>query len=193
MSKVGIQRVKFSTIKEGKYTGAKEIGTLVSFNGSPNKVEVEDWGDNRIVESNKSVNKIALSMELNDLAGETYAELCGHEYAKETKKVTVKSTDNAPYVGIGAIGNSERSGKTVYVMKFYPYMQFGEPSDDNSTGTETIEYKHTTVEGTGYPNANNEIKIEQEFETLELAEQELEKLMTAETDAAVPGATKGEE
>ena len=81
MSKLGIQSVKYSKMDEnGKYTGAKEIGTLVTFNGSPNKIEAEDWGDNRAVESNKSVNKINLSMELNDLAGAEYADLCGHTY-----------------------------------------------------------------------------------------------------------------
>lgn len=195
MSKVGIQSVKYSKIVEGKYTGATEIGTLVTFNGTPNRVEGEDWGDNRMVESNKSVNKIALSMELNDMAAKEYADICGHTYDETKKKVTVKTTDNAPYVGIGAVGNSERDGKNVYIMKFYPYMQFGEPGDDNATGKESIEYRHTTVEGTGYPNANNELKIEQEFNTLEAAEKELETLMQANTDAAVPGksTTEGKE
>lgn len=181
MSKLGIQSVKYSKIDEnGKYTGAKEIGTLVTFNGSPNKVEAEDWGDNHKVESNKSVNKINLSMELNDLAGKEYADLCGHTYDAETKKVTVKSTDNAPMVGIGAIGNSERGGKEVFILKFYPNMQFGEPNDENSTETETKDYKHTTLEGTGYPDKDKRVKVEQEFDSLEEAAAELEKLLAAE-------------
>lgn len=180
MSKLGIQCVKFSKRKEGGgYSGPEDISTLVTFNGSPNKVEAEDWGDNHRVESNKSVNKIALSMELNDLAGKEYAALCGHTYDAETKKVTVKSTDNAPMVGIGAIGNSERGGAKVFILKFYPYMQFGEPNDDNSTETETKEYKHTTVEGTGYPDPDmeNTLKIEQEFTTLKEAQDALDELL----------------
>lgn len=180
MSKLGIQCCKYSKVDEnGKYTGPKEAGTLVNYNGSPNKVEAEDWGDNHVVESNRSVNKVNLSMELNDLEGEKYAELCGHEYDPETKKVTIKSTDNSPYVGIGAIGNSERNKKEVYILKFYPKMQFSEPNDDNSTGTETKEYKHTTIEGVGYPDDNNMLKMEQEFDTLEAAEAELDKLLAA--------------
>lgn len=180
MSKLGIQSVKYSKRDEnGKFTGPHEIGTLVSFNGSPNKIEAEDWGDNRKVESNKSVNKITLSMELNDLAGKEYADLCGHEYDEQTKKVTVKSTDNAPMVGIGAIGNSERNGKQVYILKIYPNMQFGEPNDDNSTETETKDYKHTTLEGTGYPDENNTVKIEQEFAGLPEAIAALEEYLTA--------------
>lgn len=182
MSKLGIQSVKYSKMDEnGKYTGAKEIGTLVTFNGSPNKIEAEDWGDNRAVESNKSVNKINLSMELNDLAGAEYADLCGHTYDTEKKLVTVKSTDNAPYVGIGAIGNSERNKKEVFVLKFYTKMQFGDPNDENSTETETKTYKHTTVEGTGYPDDTKTLKLEQEFDTLEEAVTELEKLLAKPT------------
>ena len=180
MSKVGIQCVKYPKLNEtGKYAGAKDIGTLVQFNGAPNKVNGEDWGDNHIVESYQGVNKITLSMELNDMAGAVYADLCGHEYDQETKKVTVKDTDNAPYVGIGAIGNSERSGKKVFVMKFYPKMQFGEPNDDNSTEAGTRDYKHTTVEGTGYANEAGELKIEQEFDTLAEAKTALDKMLAA--------------
>lgn len=182
MSKLGIQCCKYSVMDEdGKYTGPKEGGTLVAYNGSPNKVEAEDWGDNGIVESNKSVNKINLSMELNDLEGEKYAELCGHTYDKEKKLVTVKSTDNAPFVGIGAIGNSERNKKPVFILKFYPKMQFSDPNDDNSTATETKDYKHVTIDGTGYPNDTNVLKIEQEFDSLEEAEAELDDLLAAPT------------
>ena len=180
MAKKGIQYVKYSKISEdGKYTGAKDISTLVTFNGSPNKVEAEDWGDNHLVESNRSVNKINLSMELNDMAGEQYADLCGHEYDQETRMVTVKSTDNAPFVGIGAVGNSERNGKEVYIMKVYPNMQFSEPGDDNSTGKETIEYKHVTIEGTGYPDKEDQLKVEQEFDTLAEAKAALDKFLEA--------------
>lgn len=161
------------------YSGAKEIGTLVTFNGTPNNVSVDDYGDNGVVESNRSVNQIALSMEMNELAGKEYADLCGHTYDEETKKVTVKTTDNAPYVGIGAIGNSERKGRAVYVLKFYPKMQFSDPTDENSTETETKEYKHSTVEGTGMPNKEKVLKVEQEFDTLEEAQEALDKLLEA--------------
>lgn len=182
MAKKGIQCVKYSKIGEdGKYTGPKDISDLVTFNGSPNKVEGEIWGDNGISESNKSVNKINLSMELVDLAAKEYADLCGHNYDEQTKKVEVKNTDNAPYVGIGAIGNSERGGKEVYIMKVYPKMQFGDPNDDNSTEKETIEYKSTTIEGTGYPNDENLLKVEQEFDSLEEAKTALDKFLAAET------------
>lgn len=179
MSKVGIQRVKYAKIEDGKYTGGKDISTLVSFTGTPNKVEVEDYGDNKAVESVKMVNKIELSMELNDLAGAEYADLCGHTYDSSTKMVTIKTTDNSPYVGLGAIGNSSRGGKDVYILKFYTKMQFSEPTDENTTETETIEFKHVTLEGTGYPNDENTLKIEQEFDTLTEAETALDKMLSA--------------
>ncbi len=180
MSKVGIQCVKYSRIENGKYTGAKDISTLVTFNGSPNVREGEDWGDNRKVASHRGVNKINLSMELNDIRGDKYADICGHEYDEQTKKVTVKDTDNSPHVGIGAIGNSEdENGKTVYVLKIYPYMQFSEPNDDNSTENDSVDYKHVTLEGTGYPDEEGRLKIEQEFNDLAAAKGELDKFLAA--------------
>ena len=179
MSKLGIQYVRYSKLTDGKYAGPEEIGTLVTFTGTPNITDVKDYGDNRAVESNRSTNDITLSMELNELAGAVYADLCGHTYDEGTKKVTVKTTDNSPYVGIGAIGNSERNGAKVYVMKFYPKVQFGDPTDENSTETETKTYKHASVEGTAYPKDDDELKIEQEFDTLEEAKTALDTLLAA--------------
>ena len=70
----------------------------------------------------------------------------------------------------------------MFVLKFYPKMQFSDPNDDNSTGTETKEYKHSTLEGTGYPNDENELKIEQEFDTLQEAQEALDELLKAATE-----------
>lgn len=193
MSKLGIQCVKYSKIKDGKYTGPKDISTLVTFNGSPNVKEGEDWGDNRKVASHRSVNKIALSMELNDLRGDKYADICGHAYDETEKKVTVKDTDNSPYVGIGAIGNSEgEDGKTVYILKIYPCMQFSEPNDDNSTENDSVNYKHVTLEGTGYPDKEGRLKIEQEFDTLEAAKDELDKFLAVSTESQAASVTEGQ-
>ena len=178
MPKKGIvSHVKYSVITEGKYTGAKDGGTLVNYNGSPNKLQAEDWGSNQQVASTNSVNKINLSMELNDLQGSVYAELCGHDYDDETKKVTIKSSDNAPFVGVGAVGDSERGGRTVYILKFYPKVQFGDPNDDNTTQNDTVTYNHTTIEGVGYPNEQKVLKIEQEFDTETEALSALDELL----------------
>lgn len=183
MSKLGIQCVMYAKRdKTGKYDGAKDISTLVQFNGAPNNITAEDFGDNRAVLSHRSTNKINLSMELNDMAGKEYADICGHQYDEETKKVTIKSTDTSPYIGIGAIGNSEKEdGSEVFIMKMYKKTQFSEPNDDNSTQTDTVEYKHVSLEGTCYPDETDgmTMKIEQEFETLELAKAELTKLLQA--------------
>lgn len=183
MAKTGVEYVRYSKIEDGKYTGGKSGGTLVTFNGSPNKLTNADWGDNTKVASHNSVNQINLSMELNDLQGDVYADLCGHEYDQETKKVTIKSTDNAPYVGVGAVGKSDRSQGTVYVMKFYPNVQFGDPNDDNTTQSNSITYNHTTIEGIGYPDENHILKIEQEFDTLDAAKSALDELLAAPAEA----------
>lgn len=178
MPKKGIQYLKYSKIVDGKYTGACDISTVATLNGSPEKTEGEAWGDNRVVASAKLVKKIGLSLELNDLAAKEYADICGHTYDETSKKVTVKSTDVAPYIGIGAIGNSERDGKEVFILKLYKKAQFGDPNDENSTETNSIDYKNTTLEGTAYPDDSDELKIEQEFDTLAEAKTELDTLLS---------------
>ena len=180
MAKCGIQHVRYAKMTDGeKYTGGKEISKLIQFNGTPNKSSAEQWGDNGLAESDTSTKSYSLSMELTDLAGEVYADLCGHTYDESTKKVTIKSGDVAPYVGVGAIGNSIRNNKEVFVMKFYHKVKFGDPGDDNSTETETREFKSCTIEGKGYPKEDKTLKEEQEFETLTEAKAALDKLLEA--------------
>ena len=101
--------------------------------------------------------------------------LLGHQMDVSKKELVYDVNDVAPYVGIGAIGTSRRSGANVFVGKFYKKVQFGEPNDENSTKQETTTFGHDSIEGTILIPEDGIWKEEGEFKTEAEAEAWLKK------------------
>ncbi len=166
MSKIGIRKVFFGTwTADDTYTGGKQMSTVAGFNGTPNNSDVSDYGDDRAVETDKSISSIGLSIEYNELTLEEKAAMFGHTVDSQTNEMVVSSNDAAPYIGIGAIGVSLRNGVKKYVVKFYHKAQFSEPNDENATKAESTTFGHETAEGTAIPQENGKIKTVAEFDT----------------------------
>lgn len=171
MAKTGIKKVYVAKWAEGnKYTDGKRLGTTAGFNGNPNANDAADYGDNRNVETDKSVTGGTVSLEQNELTLEEKSYILGHKIDETSKDLIYNVDDVAPYLGIGAIGTSKRSGKGVYVGKWYSKVQFGEPNDENSTKQESTTFNHTTIDGSILIPEEGQWKYEQEFETEEAAE-----------------------
>lgn len=176
MAKTGIKKVyvgKWST--EGTYTDGKKLGTTAGFNGTPNANDAVDYGDNGAQETDKSVTGGSVSLEQNELTLEEKSLLLGHKLDAEKKELVYDANDVAPYVGIGAIGTSKRSGANTYIGKFYKKVQFGEPNDENSTKQESTTFGHDTIEGTILIPEDGVWKEEAEFTTESEAEGWLKK------------------
>lgn len=182
MSKKGIEYAVFGLLQEdGTYSGGKYLSPAAGFNGAPTKSNVKDYGDNRVVETDNSVTGGTLTVELNNDEDELYTFLLGHKAKEQGGEIAYNANDEAPFVGVGAIG---KSGKK-YVSKFYKKVQFSEPNDDNSTKQENTTFNHVTLEGEIIIPEGGEWKLRKSFETLEAAKSYLNKLVgiTAETGA----------
>ena len=70
--------------------------------------------------------------------------------------------DEAPYVGVGAIGKSGSKWRA----KFYKKVLFAEPNDENATKQENTSFGHITLEGDAVPLDDGTWKQEKEFVTL---------------------------
>ena len=176
MAKTGIKKVyvgKWSA--EGTYSEGKKLGTTAGFNGNPNANDAVDYGDNGAQETDKSVTGGTVSLEQNELTLEEKSMLLGHQMDVSKKELVYDVNDVAPYVGIGAIGTSRRSGANVFVGKFYKKVQFGEPNDENSTKQETTTFGHDSIEGTILIPEDGIWKEEGEFKKEAEAEARLKK------------------
>ena len=167
MSKKGIEYAVFGILNEQDmtYSGGKYLSPVAGYNGTPNNSDVKDYGDNRVVETDKTTTGGTLSVEFNNDAEEIYSMLLGHTVDQESHEIIHDANDIAPYVGTGAIGR-EGAG---FVGKFYTKVQFAEPNDENTTKQENTTFNHITLEGDILVPENGVWKKQKRFETLAAA------------------------
>lgn len=173
MAKIGMEYVVSALLSEESgsavYSAGKYWGPSSSFNLTTNNNDVTDYGDNKAVETDKTLSTISVSVELNELTLALEAELLGHEYNAESKEMKTTVYDIAPNVGLGCIGLSRRDNKDVYRAIFLNKVQFANPADENTTKQESTAFNHTTFEGTAFPLNTGEMSVKAEFDTLAAA------------------------
>jgi hypothetical protein len=84
-----------------------------------------------------------MGIDEDDLA--VMAELLGHTIADG--QLTRKVDDAAPYVGLGRVVTKMVEGKYKYKVEFLYKVKFSEPSQENTTKGESIEFATTEIEG----------------------------------------------
>lgn len=183
MAKKGLEYVVFGKLQEnGTYKEGKRLSPAAAFNGTPAKSNAKDYGDNVLQEVDNSVTGATLSVELNNDVDEIYTYLLGHTKTEgENGEISFKSTDEAPFVGVGAVGMSENK----WVVKFYTKVKFSEPNDENQTKQENTTFTHVTLEGEAMvPEDSKEWKIRATFGTLKAAKDWLNKKVGITAEAA---------
>lgn len=179
MAKKGIEYVVFGLLQEnGTYKEGKHLSPATSFNGTTTSTDVKDYGDNHVVETDNSVTGGTLTVELNNDEDELYVYLLGHKQTGDGEEIVYNTNDVAPYVGVGAIGQSGSK----YVAKFYDKVQFAEPNDENKTKEENVEFGHITLEGQILIPEGGNWRRRKTFETLEEAKAYLNKLVGITTE-----------
>lgn len=174
MAKVGMEYVVSAKLTEAQdgtpsYAGGRYWGPSSSFSMTSNTNDVKDYGDDRVVETDKTVNNYTVSIELNELSLELEAEILGHTYSSENKSMKISNQDVAPFIGLGCIGKSRRNNKNVYKGIWVFKAQVADPSDEYTTKQENTTFNHVSLEGTAFALANGDMVDKQEFDTLEAA------------------------
>ena len=180
MAKKGIRYAVFATRTEAEsngtvtvtYSGGKVLSPVAGYNGSMNKTDAKDYGDDHVVDTDKTVTGGTLAVELNEDNDDIYTMLLGH--TKDTEgKIIYNADDEAPYVGSGAIGKSGSK----WVAKFYKKVKFAEPNDENSTKQESTTFGHVNLSGDIIIPEDGEWKLRETFDTLDAAKTWLNTLV----------------
>ena len=163
MSKKGLRYVAFGKLQnDGTYSQGKHLSPAASLSGSANISDVKDYGDDRVVETDKSVTGGTLSVELNNDEDELYTYLLGHTQTTDGLIKHNADTDIAPFVGVGVVGQNGSQ----WTAKIYKKVQFGEPTDENTTKEETVAFNHITLEGDILIPDDGEWKLRKSFSSL---------------------------
>ena len=168
MAKIGLSNLIWSRLTEGSdgtpsYDGAKTLGKAVSANVSITNNSATLYADNVLAESDTSFQSGTITCGVDEDADATFAPLLGHTITEGV--VVKKSTDVAPFVGVGRIITKMVSGVLYYKAEVLFKVKFAEPSQDNNTKGESIEFGTSEIEGTIATLANGKWSTSQTFTT----------------------------
>lgn len=150
MANIGLTNIWFGVLTEASdgtpsYDGAKNLGKAVSCSVSVSNNDAKLYGDDAIAESDTTFASGSVTMGVTDDDDTVFAPLLGHTITDG--EVIKKTDDNAPYVGIGRIVTKMVNGVYKYKVEFLPKVKFGEPSRDETTKGESIEFSTPSIEG----------------------------------------------
>lgn len=150
MANIGLSNIWFSNLTElsdgtATYDGAKNMGKAVSCSVSITNNEAKLYGDDALAESDTSFASGTITLGVTDDDDTIFAPLLGHEIVDG--EVTSCATDTAPYVGLGRIITKMVNSAYKYKVEFLHKVKFSEPSRDENTRGESIEFATPSIEG----------------------------------------------
>lgn len=168
MAKIGLSNLIWSRLTEGSdgtptYDGAKTLGKAVSTSVSITNNSATLYADNVLAESDTSFQSGTITLGVDEDADATFAELLGH--TNNAGVVTKSATDTAPFVAVGRIITKMVSGVLYYKAEVLFKVKFAEPSQDDNTKGESIEFGTSEIEGTIATLANGKWSTSQTFTT----------------------------
>lgn len=151
MANIGLSNIWFSNLTEAAdgtalYDGAKNLGKAVSCSTSITNNEAKLYGDDTLAESDTSFSNGTITLGVTDDDDEVFAELLGHTVTEDGEVIKAAS-DAAPYVGVGRIVTKMVNGAYKYKVEFLYKVKFSEPSKDENTKGENIEFATPSIEG----------------------------------------------
>lgn len=153
MAKIGLSNLIWAKLTEATdgtptYTDAKSLGKAVSANVSISNNSATLYADNMLAESDTSFQTGTITCGVDEDADAVFAELLGHQIDDETGVVVKNATDTAIWVGLGRIITKMVSGVYYYKAEVLYKVKFAEPSQDDQTKGESVEFSTTEIEGT---------------------------------------------
>ena len=167
MAKIGLSNLIWSRLTAEAdngtptYDGAKSLGKAVSASVSITNNSATLYADNVLAESDTAFQSGTITLGVDEDADATFAELLGH--TNNAGVVTKSATDTAPFVAVGRIITKMVSGVLYYKAEVLYKVKFAEPSQDDNTKGESIEFGTSSIEGTIATLANGKWSTSQTF------------------------------
>lgn len=184
MAKIGLTNFRYAVLTEAldgtpSYDGAKTPAKAISCNVEITNNEATLYADDVLAESDTSFQSGTVTMGIDDEDIQTMAALLGHTVTEG--EMTRNAGDTAPYVGFGRVVTKLVNGAYKYKVEFLYKVKFAEPSQEDTTKGESVEFNTTEVEGTVSALANGNWSVAKTFDTKTAAITYLEAKLAAET------------
>lgn len=187
MAKIGLNNFRFGLLTEATdgtptYGGAIKPAKAISCSVSISNNEAMLYADDALAESDTSFQSGTVTMGIDDEDQATMATLLGHE-VDEAGEMIRNANDTAPYVGLGRIIVKMVGGVYKYKVEFLHKVKFSEPSQDDNTKGESLEFSTSEIEGTVATLANGDWSKSKTFDSKADALSYLEELLGGATPA----------
>ena len=183
MARIGLNNFRYAIATIGTngsitYGTVKKPGKAVSFSFEPTTSDAKLYADDTLAESDNRVTGGTCTMGIDRLDAETMAEILGHEYDDNTDEVISNVNDVAPYIGVGRVVRLMVDGVQMFRATFLAQCKFAEPSADDNTMGESVEFSTYELSGTMVEPADGNWRREKVFSTQADAISYLEGLFT---------------
>lgn len=173
MARIGLNNLWYSHLTEAadgtpSYDGAKSFGKAVSANVSITNNSAALYADDVLAESDTSFQNGTITLGVDDDREATFADVLGHEMTEEGE-VTRNANDTAPWVGLGRIVVKMVNNVRLYKVELLYKVKFSEPSQDDNTKGESVEFATPEIEGTIATLANGDWSDSKTFSSKEAA------------------------
>lgn len=170
MAQIGLTNLWYGLLTEAEdgtpsYAGAKSFGKAVSAKVDVSTNDATLYADDALAESDNSFQSAKVTLGVADDDMTIFAEILGHKVAESGGEMVRSAEDTAPWVGLGRVVTKMVNGKYVYKGEFLYKVRFGEPSQEDSTKGESVDFSTPEIEGTAATLANGDWSAAQVFDT----------------------------
>ena len=169
------------------YTNGMVVGEAVSEEVNPNYAEGALYGDDKQVESEKEFSNADVTLGTTDLPISAASLLFGHEVSGT--EIIYRSSDVAPYVGVGTVIPEKINGVRKYVALIIVKTQFAENAESYTTKGESITFSTPTISGKAITGDDDKWKVRKEFATEAEAETYVKNFLNIADTVAAPVAS----
>ena len=151
MAKIGLNNFRYAILTEAQdgtpsYGGALKPAKAISCNVEINNNDANLYADDSLAESDTTFNNGTVTIGIDKYDNETMANLLGHTI-NESQELVRATTDVAPYVGLGRIITEMVNNVIQYRVEILLKCKFSEPSQEDNTKGESVEFNTFEVEG----------------------------------------------
>ena len=188
MAKIGLQNFLFGILTEqsdgsATYGVAQKPAKAISCNVDISNNDAKLYADDALAETDTTFQSGTVTMGIDDENDLMLATLLGHQITNG--ELVRNATDIAPYVGLGRIVTKIVGGAYKYKVEFLYKVKFSEPSQENNTKGESVEFGTSEIEGIVSSLANGDWSASKTFNTYAEAKTYLESFFGSATPATV--------
>lgn len=171
MAKIGLNNLWYALLTEGadgtpSYSSKKSFGKAISANTSITNNSAKLFADDQLAESDTSFQSGTVTLGVDDDRETVFAEVLGHEVTNEGEVIR-NANDTAPWVGLARIIVKMVNNVRLYKVEILYKVKFSEPSQEDNTKGESVEFSTPTIEGTIATLANGDWSDSKTFSSKE--------------------------